>query len=150
MLGRPFILGESFQNGPPDANNLVSALTSSLSTGSYVPGSLQPVARRLGIEYVVLRNDLNWQRVNALRPSSYDPLRHDPDLTRVGTFGAPGQNLVDEADNTAEAQSDASLPPVEIYRIRDVPDVVGTVPASGSLLVSGDGAAWLPLGSDGA
>ena len=39
----------------------------------YEPGVLAPIARRLGIRYVLIRNDLRWQTIAQPNPVTFDP-----------------------------------------------------------------------------
>ena len=78
-------------------------------------GVIGPVARRLGIEYVLLRNDLDWPATQRPPPRNLDALRAHPDLKRVRTFGAPGENVARPDVGSAD---EATLPPLELYRVK--------------------------------
>ncbi len=144
LLERSFLLDDTFPLGPPAASNLVAALSRQLSFGQFTPGSLRPVASRLGVGYLVIRNDLDPARSGSVPASQLDAVRNDPDVERVATFGAPGENIPSSADSATIART-----PVEIYRVRGVDDPVRVAPPGGSLVVSGDGEAWLELAGDG-
>ena len=93
LLDRPAIACGvlSTWSGTAETANLVAALDDYVNAGGYERGALGPVARRLGIEYVLVRNDLDWPATQRPRPSSLDALRDDPDLELVRTFGARGR-----------------------------------------------------------
>jgi arabinofuranan 3-O-arabinosyltransferase len=157
LLTRPRIVRTQVSQfeGTTAAANLVDALDTYLESGAYQPGALAPIAQRLGIQYVLLRNDLDWQNTGRPRPASFDALRHDPDLRLVRTFGAPGQNVQGRPPPAGSITSDmervaseASLRPVEIYELRAPVQVVHAVTAP-ALLVSGDGNAWPALSGAG-
>lgn len=148
LLERPFILNSPLTRGSRDTANLIAALDRELSLGQYRPGSLAPIARRIGVEYVVVRNDLRWESTDIARPAALDTLRNDPALERVATFGERGQNVVAGGDSSPDAIREARLPPVEIYRLDGAVDPVRAVTGP-ALLVSGDGAAWPSLAVDG-
>ncbi len=55
--------------------HLVEALDTYLTSGHYQPGALKEVASRAGITHVLLRNDLDSQRLGVADPTKLDPLR---------------------------------------------------------------------------
>jgi arabinofuranan 3-O-arabinosyltransferase len=146
-ISRGYLLAGSLSPSSADAANLVRALDQYVGSGSYVEGSYAPIARRLGIGYVILRNDLDWRATRAVRPAALAGLRRDPDLELVATFGEPGENVVRADDSSSAAEQESTLPPVEIYRVRDSAGPVRAVGPGPSLVLSGDGAAWPMLSS---
>ena len=128
----------SLWSGTEEAANIAAGLDDYVNGEEYEPGVLGPIARRLGIEYVLVRNDLDWATTKRPRPSTLDALRSDPDLELVRSFGAPGENV---AQPDPESAAEATLPPVELYRVRDY-DGVARAETRPPLLVSGDGDAW--------
>jgi arabinofuranan 3-O-arabinosyltransferase len=144
LLDRPVVTRAQLSRslGTAQSANLIAAIVDNVEGGVYEPGSLGPVARRLGIRYVMVRNDLLWARTDRPSPDSFNALRRDADLVRQRTFGRPGQGVV------ARDNSTRRVPPVEVFEVRGWTPIVraATAPA---LLVSGDGAAWPPLASAG-
>ena len=122
-------------SGTAEGANLVAGIDDYVNGGQYEPGSLGPIARRLGVEYVLVRNDLDWPTTKRPRPSTLDALRADPDLELVRTFGDPGENIA------AASDGEAALAPLELYRVRGF-DGVARAETRPPLLVSGDGDAW--------
>jgi arabinofuranan 3-O-arabinosyltransferase len=149
LLERPFILDTVLSGASPDAANLITALDDDLSRGEYQPGTFAPIARRLGISYLVIRNDLDWQRIGAPRPELLDPVRRDRDLRLVAMFGHHGENVTDPSDDSSSATRERQLPPVEIYAVSGSSEPVRATNSAPALLVSGDGAAWPSLAADG-
>jgi arabinofuranan 3-O-arabinosyltransferase len=133
----------------PVAANLLEAVTLVASDPNYVPGTLAPLMRRLGLTEILLRNDLDWEHLSRPRPSSFDALRTDPDLRRTRTFGRPGQNTADSQDRSVAGDRDRAYPPVEIWELVDPVGPVTTVPAGAPLLVSGDGFGWAAMAQAG-
>ncbi len=134
----------SLWSGTAEGANLVAALDDYVGSGTYEPGVLGPIAARLGVRYVLIRNDLDWATTRRPRPASLDTLRADPDLTAVRAFGAPGENVLSSADATDEAV----LPPIEVYSVDDFTGLA-RAEAAPPLLVSGDGDAWPGLARGG-
>ena len=133
----------------PQAANLLAELTTHAGSPGYRAGTLGPALHRLGIGWVVLRNDLDWAAMARPRPGFYDALRADPDFELVATFGEPGSTTVDPDEEGAAAERDRSLPPVEIYQVTGAPEPLRVEPLRAPLLVAGDGAAWPLLASAG-
>lgn len=151
FLDRAVVLGGAFPGSQGDAGDLVQALNAYVSSGLYSPGTLAPIAKRLGIDYVLVRNDLAWRRTGVVRPSALESLRDDPDLHLAAVFGRPGENTVAAHDR---GTADRRLPPVEIYSIGQPESAAraGTARATSdgpALLVSGDGEAWPELAGNG-
>lgn len=129
--------------------SVVDAITQRIESGRYETGMLAPILRRLGIEFVLIRNDLDWERTGAARPNTLAPVREDPDLTRVAFFGNRGQNVVGLGDASDDAIAEVALPPVEVYAVRGPGPLVPALQPDGAVLVAGDGEAWPALASSG-
>lgn len=149
LLSRPHLVRASLSQGSPEAANLLVALNDAALGPAYEPGSIGAIARRLGVRWVVIRNDIDWQATNGPRPSELDGIRRDSDFERVATFGRRGQNVARSDDKRAAALGETSLTPVEVYRVRAGRSPVQFVAPSPPLLISGDGDAWPRLSSDG-
>lgn len=128
--------------GTAESANLLQALFDHLESGHYEAGTFAPIARRVGIEYLVVRNDLDWRATRRPPPRAFDALRQDPDLELVHTFGEPGENVL------RAHRRPSSRPPVEVFRVRGVAAIVRTTTRP-ALLVSGDGASWPSLAASG-
>ncbi len=149
LLARPHIVYAAFPETTPRAFDLERALDGYLGSGRYRPGTLAPVARRLGIEYVVVRNDLDWQAIDKPRPSVFQALRDDPDLELVATFGGRGENVVSPLDRSRSAVAESRLAPVEVFRLEGVAGTARIVPPEPPLLLAGDGDAWPAMAGEG-
>lgn len=129
----------------PLSANLLEVLTLHAQDPVYRPGVIGPMARRLGITEIVVRNDLDWRALNLARPALFNGLRQDPDLELVASFGTPGDNVVGEGDDSAAARAERLLAPVEIYRVRLPAPIVRIGEDRPALVVSGDGGAYPEL-----
>ena len=78
--------------GTAESADLVAAIDEYVASTGYVRGTLAPMLARLGVRWVLLQNDLEWQRMGVPRPSTYDGLRADPGLRLAATFGRRGKN----------------------------------------------------------
>jgi arabinofuranan 3-O-arabinosyltransferase len=149
LLRRSHMVYTSFPVSTPRAYDLERAIDEHVTSAEYMPGTLAPVARRLGLRYVVVRNDLDWQKIGRLRPAALQALRSDPDLELIAEFGDRGQNTVAPGDRSPAARSEARLHPVEVFRVKDVPEPVRGLSPTPPLLVAGDGNAWFRLAAQG-
>lgn len=149
LLRRPHVERWSLPQGTPEAADLLVAMDNAASSRRYQAGSLLEPARRLGIRWIVIRNDLDWQSMRIPRPSTFQPLRTDPTLRTVKTFGRTGQNVRLESDGSAIREGEDQLPPVEILEVPGVDDPVRATTPSPPLLVSGDGDGVIGLAAQG-
>ena len=149
IMDRSAIFAQALTGSPAAAANVTAALDRLLSSGRYEAGTLAPIAARLGVQFVVIRNDVNWQSTGSARPIAFQPLRDDPTLERAASFGTPGQDTAAVGDESAAAHQERSLQPVQIYRIAGVDDVVRAISPVAPILLSGDGAAWPSLARSG-
>ncbi len=142
----PNVISNAFPLSGPQSANLVDALEARIADGTLGPGELGPIARALGVDRVLIRNDLDWEQSQVVRPGDLDLVRHDPDLELDRRFGDAGQSVVDPADRSYAGTTERSLPPVEIYTVRDAAPTTAPPglarPDVPPLLVSGDGGAW--------
>ncbi len=137
---------------------LIQSLDELLTSPSYQPGTLAPLARRLGMTHVLLRNDLDWERQGLPRPRDLQSLRSDPDLVPVAEFGNPGLFSTSPLDPVRDPV-ERELPAIQIYAIR--PDGIAQpspvssmwrLPANNAprqILLSGDGDGVLQAASQG-
>lgn len=140
------LMARSFPFETAQAADLLQALDNSISQGT-LAGSIGPIASRLGVRYVLLQNDLDWQKTGAPRPAELRDVRSDTSLRLVAAFGAPGTNVVGPNDHTLAGAYEASLPPVEVYKLEDAPQPL--IRPGPPMLVSGNGEAWSSLAHQG-
>ncbi len=134
----------------PIAADVIDALDRAITAQDYQPGTLAPIAERLGITHLVIRNDLAWELQGLPRPADLDALRGDPDLTLVGRHGTPGRFVVNPL---SPEPIELALPPIEIYRIDTAaPPKTVVLPAEGTprtIVVDGAGAALVSVAEQG-
>ena len=142
----PNVVANAFPLSGPQAANLVDALEARIAEGTLGPGELAPMVRALGADRVVLRNDLDWDASQVVRPADLDIVRQDGDLRLDRTFGDPGESVANPGDTSFIANGERNLPPVEIYALEGSPgDDTSSVLARADqppLILSGDGGAW--------
>lgn len=158
IVDRPVMSYRPLSLTPELQATTIQSLVHTVSTGRYESGTVGPIASRIGVRFVVVRNDLVWETAGVARPVELDALRNDPDLRLVATFGTPGENTVpvpdvDDDPVTAAEQrlldAETGLAPVEIYEVVDAPGPVRATTDVARLLVSGDGNGWGVLARHG-
>lgn len=139
----PNVVPTNFPVSTPLTADIVDALARALDEGRLDAASLAAVARRLGVGWVIVRNDLDWERLRVPRPDDLDALRGSDALPLARSFGAPGTDTTAADDRSRAADREAELPPLEVF---EVPGVDGHQPLARSavapLLVDGGGDAW--------
>jgi arabinofuranan 3-O-arabinosyltransferase len=118
-------------------SNLVAAVEGPYLNGSSPAGTAQ-LLRYLGIGDVVLQNDIDWRRSNSPRPADMQALLGDPQIQKVMSFGAPGENVLGSLFGGAATSTEPSLAPVEVLSVSDpVPMIRAEDPSP--MVLSGDG-----------
>ena len=108
---------------------------------------LTEVLRRMGVKYLLVRNDLDRNTLRgAWPPRVHQALESSPGLERVKYFGG----LIGSA-GTGDATTwfDQPYPALEIYRVPDAAPISGTVSAREPLRVTGGPEALLTLADNG-
>lgn len=149
----PNLVANAFPLSGPEAADLVDALEARIAEGTLEPGELGPILRALGVDRVLIRNDLDWDQSQVVRPADLAAVREDPALALDRTFGEPGDGTVDPDDQSYPAGEERRLPPVEVYAVEgaeatDAPPGLARADVA-PVVVSGGGGAWPGLAADG-
>lgn len=145
LTDRAYVARELIPYGTPAAADLLAALDRRIQEGTLEPGALARVARLLGVGEVVLRDDLQFERYRTPRPYEIAPFLDAEDgLGEPVGYGEPVVNqpvadvpLLDEQALALDDQ--AARPPVEVLPVEDPVPVLRTHPASGGIVLAGDG-----------
>ncbi len=128
----------------PLSADLIQRMDEVLTSSSYEAGTLLPLAQRLGISHIVIRNDLDWSVQGVTRPGELEPLRADPDLNIVASFGPQGLFSSSPDDPGANfTQTEQKLPAVQVYEVNQA-----TRPAGLLVLPDGDHPRQILLSGD--
>ncbi|HXJ66824.1 MAG TPA: alpha-(1-_3)-arabinofuranosyltransferase family protein [Actinomycetota bacterium] len=134
------------------ANDLLAAMEQPFQDGPDDPGSTAPLLRYLGAKFVVLQNDLDWERSETARPLELQSLVQQRDLQLVAGYGNPGENVLGpggaHASDLHQRLQELGLPPVQVLEVAH-PATVLRAAAGPPLIVSGDAFALPALASDG-
>ena len=146
LTDRPWVARELFQYGSAQSANLLNAFDRRLHEDDLDPASVATVARLLGVDTLVVRNDLQYERYRIARPRLlWEQLSGAPGLGEIQAFGPttpnipdPTQPLVDEIELAADPDL-ADPPAVALIEVLDPLPIVRTVSGRFPLLLSGDG-----------
>lgn len=130
LVDGPWIRSNGYLTSEAVTSNLVDSVDAALTQRLRLYASAAPMLQALGVDHLVLRNDVAWARAGVPPPIAYRPLRNDPDLRLVATFG------------------DDDAPAVEIYAVPEPggsAQSVGVTDPSPDLVIVGDGGAVPPL-----
>jgi arabinofuranan 3-O-arabinosyltransferase len=113
---------------------LLNAIDQDITEGDGSAG-LTEVMARMGIKYVLVRNDLAASQTTGTYPARvHDALVESPGITLAAQFGPEvGGGTVDDAVN----DFDAPYPAVQIYHVSDSQAAAVVQPAAGTLRVIG-------------
>ena len=120
--------------GSPGAERLLGTIDQRLSAGDGSAG-LTKLLARMGVKYVVVRNDLNRGVLAGAWPARiHQALADSTGMVRVATFGTYVGTF---SPDDAATNFDSPYPPVEIYRVPAAQPVATVQPAASTLRVYG-------------
>ncbi len=129
----------------PGNERLLDAIDQRLAAGDGSAGLTQVLAR-MGVKYVVVRDDLDRSVLMGAWPARINQaLASSPGMTEVATFGPlVGSAAPDDATNL-----DPPYPAVEIYQVAGAEPAAAVQPAAGALRVYGAPESLLTLADEG-
>ncbi len=132
--------------GSPGNERLLDAIDQRMAAGDGSAGLTQVLAR-MGIRYVLVRNDLIRPGLAGAWPSRISQaLATSPGIVQVAQFGPP---VGSATPNDAATNFDPPYPAVQIYQVRGAQPVATVQPAAGTLRVYGGPEALLTLADEG-
>ena len=132
--------------GSPGNERLLDAIDQRLAAGDG-SAALTEVLARMGVRYVLVRNDLARADLNGAWPARIgQALAASPGITKVAQFGEP---VGTTAPDDAATDFDPPYPPVQIYQVAGAQPVATVQPAAGTLRVYGGPEALLTLADEG-
>jgi arabinofuranan 3-O-arabinosyltransferase len=133
--------------GSAGLTRLVDAVDQRITSGQGSAG-LTDVLARIGVRYILVRNDLRRADLRGAWPARvHEALAASPGIHRVAWFGAVpvGRTAPDDAVGAV----DQPYPPVEIYQVAGAADVVQLTDADRALRLYGSPEALLTMADDG-
>jgi arabinofuranan 3-O-arabinosyltransferase len=131
--------------GSAGNERLLDAVDQQLADGVGSAGLTQVLAR-MGIRYVVVRNDIERSILLGAWPARiHQALAESPGLTRVASFGPLAGSI---APDDAVTDFDTAYPSVEIYQVAGAEPPAAVLPAAGTLRVYGAPEAMITLAEE--
>jgi arabinofuranan 3-O-arabinosyltransferase len=156
LLDRPYIARQSVLQGEPASADLLRALDESIQDGVFVPSTLAPIARLMGVGAVLLQSNLQYERFDLPRPQAlWLELRPTPTgLHYVRGFGprklAPTLvgTILDETQLMIPPNS--SYPPdLAVFTVAHPRALLRTESIQDPIVLDGDGSGILLAAQDG-
>jgi hypothetical protein len=144
LIDRPYVARELIPWGGPATANFLNAVDRRIQLGLFDPNGFAPLARRMGIGDVVLRNDLQHERYDIV--SARDVVRAFADVPGLGdpaTFGpavAPVLARPYEDERTLGAPAGEDPPaPVVVHPVENPTPIVRGTSTQRAVMLAGDG-----------
>jgi arabinofuranan 3-O-arabinosyltransferase len=150
LMDRPYLARELIPYGTAGTADLLNAFDRRFQEGVADPRGVADVLRRMGIGAVVLRNDIQYQRYDLVRPhelarlfaeipgfrapTGYGP----PAPLSTGKPPAPGARSEDEI-SVGSPPNEPLLHPVVVYPVTDARPILRAESATRSVMLAGDG-----------
>jgi arabinofuranan 3-O-arabinosyltransferase len=133
--------------GSAGLTRLMDAVDQRLTSGQGSSGLTQ-VLGRMGVRYILVRNDLKRDDLRGAWPARiHEALYSSPGITRAAAFGnvAVGTTLPDDAVGTI----DQPYPPVEVFEVAGADSVVSMTGVDQALRLYGSPEAMLTMADNG-
>jgi arabinofuranan 3-O-arabinosyltransferase len=133
--------------GSAGLTRMMDAIDQRLTAGQGSSGLTQ-VLGRMGVKYVLVRNDLKRDDLRGAWPARiHEALYSSPGISRVASFGdvPVGTTLPDDAVNTI----DQPYPPVEVFQVAGADSVVSMTGVDQALRLYGSPEAMLTMADNG-
>ena len=156
LTDRDYAARELIPYGTPASANLINDWDLPLQQGTSDPATFAPIARLLGVNRIVQRADLQYERFRTPRPRlTFAELLAADGLGPPQRFGAPTPNtanpnlpLQDEVEyGTPNRAVDPS--PVSIFPVEGPRPMLRTEQTAAPIVMSGNGAGIVALASSG-
>ena len=132
--------------GSPGSERLLDAIDQQFSAGDGSAG-LTALLARMGIKYVLVRNDLTGSELTGTSPARVqDAIATSPGLTLAARFGP---QVRDDAPQDVLAGVTARYPAIEVYQVPGAEAAAVVQPAAGTLRVAGAPESLITLASEG-
>ena len=136
LTDRPWVARELFQYGSAQSANLLNAFDRRLHEDTLDPEAIAPIARLLGVDTLLVRSDLQYERYRIARPRLvWDQLSRAPGLGTPIPFGPtdrnaadPSQPLIDEIELALDPRL-VDPPAVALIAVEDPVPIVRSLTA---------------------
>ncbi|NKZ06234.1 DUF3367 domain-containing protein [Actinomadura latina] len=130
--------------GSPGYTRALDAIDLQVRSGQGSPG-LSGFLGRMGVRYVLVRNDLRRETLRGAWPARlHQALDDSPGMRRVASFGGP----VGGGNEDAVTDVDQKYPPLEVYEVEGAADVADLTGAADPVRVYGGPEALLAMADD--
>ena len=155
LTDRAYVARELIPYGSPPSADLLNAYDRRLQEGTYEAQVTAPIMRYLGVGDIVVRNDLQTDRYNLVRPRQVwrDFAAPQAGLDAPRTFGSkiPGAAVYPQIDEQALAfpAGEGDPPPVAVVPVTRPGSIVRAQSTQGTVIIAGDGDGLIDAAASG-
>ena len=156
LMDRDYVARELIPYGTPASANMLNDWDLPLQEGTVDPATIAPIARLLGVDQIVHRADLQYERFRTPRPRWLQAvLGSAPGLGEPTTFGDAAPNdadprlPLDDAIEYGTPTTDGDPAPVSVFPVEDPRPMLRTEQASSPVLLAGYAAGIVGLAASG-
>lgn len=136
LFTRPSFTRFTIPESSPGGANLLAALDTALHEGRASGGLLSSAAHFLGVEDVLVRNDVRWDRAGGTPAVQVAiDVGQDEGLAFESSFGGTGENVLASAGSIPFIEPP---PPLQWYSVARPGSAVRSEPDAGTVLIEGD------------
>jgi arabinofuranan 3-O-arabinosyltransferase len=151
LIERPYLARELVPQGGAATADLLNALERRIPEGWFEPETLIPIADRLGVDTIVVRNDLEHERYRLARPgplwTDVTTVLGDPDFAGPSVTDTPVIPLDDER-TLADPDAAVAFPLVAAFDLSETP-MVHTTSSESPIVLAGDGEGLVDMAAAG-
>ncbi|MFM7060105.1 MAG: alpha-(1-_3)-arabinofuranosyltransferase family protein [Actinomycetes bacterium] len=155
LTDRPYVARELIPYGSAPSADLLNAYDRRLQEGTYESQITAPIMRYLGVGDILVRNDLQTDRYNLVRPRQVwrDFSAPQGGLEAPRVFGdlIPGAAVYPQVDEQALAfpPDEGDPPPVAVVPVTDPGAIVRARSVRGTVIIAGDGDGLIDAAASG-
>ena len=155
LTDRPYVARELIPYGSPPSADLLNAFDRRLQEGTYESQVTAPLMRYLGVGEIVVRNDLQTDRYNLVRPRQvwrdFASPQSGLGAPRAHGDAIPGAPVYPQVDEQALAfpPDEGDPPPVAVVPVTSPGSLVRAQSTQGVVLLAGDGDGLIDAAASG-
>ncbi len=156
LSDKPYVARELIPFGSAPSADLLNAFDRRLQEGTASPEGFIEILQRAGIDTVVVRNDIQWERYNLVRPRELSRFLGEVQGLRVDrTFGDlildnNVLGITDERTLNPESLGVARPRSIVVFKVPGTSAIVRTQSADAPVIVDGDGEGLVDAADSGA
>ncbi len=156
LTDKPYVARELIPYGSPPSADFLNAFDRRLQEGTFSPNGFIDVLHRAGIDTVVVRNDIQWERYNLVRPrelalmlSKVKGLKLDRSFGKL-VLDSDALGIVDERTLNSEVQKTPRQHSIVVLKVPGDAPIIRAQSADAPIVIAGDGEGFVDAADAGA